>query len=834
MTVWMPSEWARAERHGGGAEPVGGDPGEPGPPADPADSARPASGIPSEPRMPPDAEAGGAAGEGSAPLVKTPWPWFSVRTEEGGGAAPAEPVNRADLDPPTAVLPVIRLEPEPPAGPPPGVGVRPHPQGRQDEGRRSGGTGNGSPGDGGAGSGAGAVEFPGGTRGTGGDAGGSSAGDVPPVGGAAPLPKRVPRTPPPPFGAVTGAGGASLFEPPSRGPASKQLRPSAALPPAMPSRRGASAEPTPVVGPLTPGADQPADQPARQRADVGGLWAGAAAARGDERGSTTGEPGADRANRWAGTSRTGKRDGWDFTAQADPPTRSADPPDGWSGTAGQDADGRGDVSGSGGGWGLAAAEPEPVARRRDEFAAGETGRMGAGAREPAERGAREAAERERGERGAREAAERGGRETAERERGGREAAEHQRGAREAAERGGRETAERERGGREAAERERGERGAREAGQREATKEPTWDEVVASLDSRDRGRGTGAYEEDATEVLGPFDVGLWTLQGRQAGPAPERVRGRAAAREARDRTGDRDRRGQDGADRDPATVALAGGGGDDGPPPDRPTGGSGSGSGAAGRPHTRRDRVRTVIRGVAQTFITLGLVLLLFSVYEVWFTGILNGRTQDRLKSQLEKQWETGDDPVIAARKPGRPGAKVRSIPLGDGFALIYIPTFGKDYVYTVVEGTDPAELDEGPGHYPDSALPGEIGNFAVAGHRVGKGSPFLNLDKLRAGSPIVIRTKTYWYTYRVLGDPRTNDPTAAGPLGVPGMRIVSPANVGVIAPVPGRAGAKPTERLLTLTTCHPKFSARERLVIHAQLDGAPFRTSRGLPPALKG
>jgi sortase A len=237
--------------------------------------------------------------------------------------------------------------------------------------------------------------------------------------------------------------------------------------------------------------------------------------------------------------------------------------------------------------------------------------------------------------------------------------------------------------------------------------------------------------------------------------------------------------------------------------------------------------------MAQICITLGLVLLLFSVYEVWFTGLMNGRTQDRLKNALEKEWEgAGDDPVVAAQRPARPGAKVRSIPLGDGFALIYIPAFGTDYVYTIVEGTDPAELDRGPGHYPDSALPGQVGNFAIAGHRVGKGSPFLNLDKLRTGAPIVVRTKSYWYTYRVLGDKRTDDPKIPGPLGIPGMQIVAPTDVGVIGPVPGQAGAEPTRRLLTLTTCHPKFSARQRLVVHAQLEGSPRPTSAGLPPAL--
>jgi sortase A len=275
----------------------------------------------------------------------------------------------------------------------------------------------------------------------------------------------------------------------------------------------------------------------------------------------------------------------------------------------------------------------------------------------------------------------------------------------------------------------------------------------------------------------------------------------------------------------AVVAAAGGGNNR------------SGTGRGDRTITpedpgRGDHIRTGVRGLAQVFLTLGLVLLLFSAYEVWFTGVLTDRAQDRLKSALDRQWETGDDPVIAAQQPAKPGAKVRSIPLGDGFALIYIPDFGTDYVYTVVEGTDIAELNEGPGHYVDSVLPGQVGNVAIAGHRVGKGSPFLNLDKLKAGSAIVIRTKTYWYTYRVLGDAATRNPRALGRLGIPGLQVVDPTETGVIAPVPNRAGVKPTQRLLTLTTCHPKFSARQRLVIHAQLEGSPQPTSRGTPPAL--
>ena len=229
-----------------------------------------------------------------------------------------------------------------------------------------------------------------------------------------------------------------------------------------------------------------------------------------------------------------------------------------------------------------------------------------------------------------------------------------------------------------------------------------------------------------------------------------------------------------------------------------------------------------------------MVLLLLAGYEVWFTDLVNHRTQKRLTTALEKQWEDGDDPTVAAGTPAKPGASVRQIPLGDGFALIYMPDFGTDYVYTVVEGTGVNELNEGPGHYVGTPLPGSVGNVAIAGHRVGKGSPFLNLDKLKAGSAIVIRTKSFWYTYRVLGDVRTGDAEALTSLGIPGREIVDPSDVGVIAPVPDKPGVKPTRKLLTLTTCHPKFSARQRMVIHAVQDGAPYPVSKGTPPSMAG
>ncbi|WP_245177319.1 class E sortase [Geodermatophilus sp. DF01-2] len=136
----------------------------------------------------------------------------------------------------------------------------------------------------------------------------------------------------------------------------------------------------------------------------------------------------------------------------------------------------------------------------------------------------------------------------------------------------------------------------------------------------------------------------------------------------------------------------------------------------------------------------------------------------------------------------------------------------------MVEGTDPEELEDGPGHYVGSAMPGEQGNFAMAGHRVGRGSPFIALDVLEPGDPVVVETVDTWHVYRVT--------TTA---------VVDPSESSVVAPTPGGAmDGDPTGAFLTMTTCHPKFSTRERLVVHGALeDSVPKAESPDDPSALQ-
>jgi sortase A len=246
------------------------------------------------------------------------------------------------------------------------------------------------------------------------------------------------------------------------------------------------------------------------------------------------------------------------------------------------------------------------------------------------------------------------------------------------------------------------------------------------------------------------------------------------------------------------------------------------------PPKRPDRWRIAARTAGELLLTGGVVVLLFMVYEVYVTDLLNRGQQQELSQQLHEQWSAA--PAAPVRSVAHPPA----YPAGDAFAVIYIPRLGADNHRVILEGTAEKELSQGPGHYVGTAMPGEQGNLAIAGHRVGKGSPFLDLDTLRPGDPIVVETKDDWYVYRVLGNRATGGFTGDRS-GIPGQEVVSPSDMDVISPTPDAApSAPPSGAYLTLTTCHPKFSARKRLIIHARLEGRPYPKTDAPdgPPAL--
>jgi sortase A len=244
------------------------------------------------------------------------------------------------------------------------------------------------------------------------------------------------------------------------------------------------------------------------------------------------------------------------------------------------------------------------------------------------------------------------------------------------------------------------------------------------------------------------------------------------------------------------------------------------------PRRPRDPLGAALRGGGELLLTLGAIVLLFAAYEVWGTNIVAHRKQHTVHRVLEEQWKQGTD--LLSLPPDKLVAH-----RGGGIANLYIPRLGTDYAWTIVEGskvpTD-SQLTEGPAHYGSTQLPGQVGNFAIAGHRVGKGEPFLNLDKLKPGDPVVVETATTWFVYCVIGAGNPNslcDPTVRGgdlhradPAGVAGQEVVSPSTGGVVLPVPNHAQATApyTTAYLTMTTCTPKFTAADRLIVHATID----------------
>lgn len=222
-------------------------------------------------------------------------------------------------------------------------------------------------------------------------------------------------------------------------------------------------------------------------------------------------------------------------------------------------------------------------------------------------------------------------------------------------------------------------------------------------------------------------------------------------------------------------------------------------------------MRTVVRGLGQTLITIGVVVLLFCVYELKITNIYTAQEQSRLEEGLERAWA---EPVArpGAGTPVQPAA----VDIGEGFAVLRIPSIDRDFSKVVVNGVGVEELKTGPGHYPGTALPGEVGNVVLSGHRTTYGAPFERFGELEPGMAVVLETRATWFTYRITGS-----------------EIVTPTAVEVTYPVPGDAQATPTKRLLTMTTCHPKFSAKQRLIVSAELESS-LPKAEGAPPALTG
>jgi sortase A len=227
--------------------------------------------------------------------------------------------------------------------------------------------------------------------------------------------------------------------------------------------------------------------------------------------------------------------------------------------------------------------------------------------------------------------------------------------------------------------------------------------------------------------------------------------------------------------------------------------------------------------VAITFVSAGLLLLSFVAYQLWGTALYEHHAQDQLRQELQQKLHPSPTTTTTASKSSPATSTVatttptaanqvapttRDPAVGTPIGLMTIPRIGMDAA-AIVEGTDENQLQQGPGHYPGTALPGQAGNSAIAGHRTTYGAPFYDLNQLAPGDPITIQTTQGTFNYQVASS-----------------HVVLPSNVTVLD-----ASTAPE---LTLTTCNPRYSAAQRLVVVAMLTSTtltPTSVATTTPPA---
>lgn len=264
-----------------------------------------------------------------------------------------------------------------------------------------------------------------------------------------------------------------------------------------------------------------------------------------------------------------------------------------------------------------------------------------------------------------------------------------------------------------------------------------------------------------------------------------------------------------------------------------------------------DAVARALGAVGRVLITLGTLILAFVVYQLWGTNLHEASSQRQLDRQFAAMLAsrpttpTAPASVVAPPSTAEPSPTTPDVfapsstpptapatttapptsppatappdldrpPTGDPVARIEIPAIGVDK--TVVQGVEVPELKRAPGHYPDTPLPGQAGNVGIAGHRTTYGAPFGRIDQLEPGDEVTVTTLQGRFTYQV-----------------DGTTIVAPSEVSVL-------DARGDNRL-TLTSCHPKYSARQRIVVSGVLVGAPVagvpdsEAASGSPPAPDG
>lgn len=241
---------------------------------------------------------------------------------------------------------------------------------------------------------------------------------------------------------------------------------------------------------------------------------------------------------------------------------------------------------------------------------------------------------------------------------------------------------------------------------------------------------------------------------------------------------------------------------------------------------KRPRPRATFGSVlGELLLTAGVLVLLFVAWQMWIGDIIIGAQNNARGNELSSSWSQGPlpEPPPLVTDPNNPDAEPQwEAPImeqpgeGEVVGLVRIPRFGDEYTIELAGGvTRPVTLDNGwLGVYPQAAMPGQEGNFSVAGHRTTWGAPLRHIDSLRLGDPIVVETPEGWYTYRFRN-----------------IEYVTPDRSDVLLPVPQAPESSTGEKFITLTACSPLYSLAERIIAFGVYEGFQPR-SEGEPASL--
>lgn len=237
-----------------------------------------------------------------------------------------------------------------------------------------------------------------------------------------------------------------------------------------------------------------------------------------------------------------------------------------------------------------------------------------------------------------------------------------------------------------------------------------------------------------------------------------------------------------------------------------------------RPRRPKTGKITLVGVLGEVLITAGILVLLFLGWQLWWNDMIMANSQSDAASQISQDFiaqNTAAPKPVSTVDPDQPanvaGPSDYGSPIvaaapanAQAFAVLYVPRFGADYHRTIAEGTGHDVLNSnrlGIGHYSDTEMPGEVGNFAVAAHRSAFGGGMHLINELQLGDAIYVQTADGYYTYRYRD-----------------TEYVAPSQVQVLASVPNNPNTGAVDRLITLTSCNPLYSTAERIIAYGVLE----------------